>query len=105
MSARLRLVQVAAVQGVGLVRVAWSATWSEYQVRAVGPGGRLQVRGTHGLQVRCPCQQLLPGPPAWDAGGGRAPAAAGEAAWWQQGAPCEVEPAWAMRPFLLGGNH
>jgi hypothetical protein len=29
MSPRLRLVQVAAVQGVGLVRVAWSATWSE----------------------------------------------------------------------------
>jgi len=41
MSARLQLVQVVAVQGVGLVRVAWSATWSEYQVRAVGPGRRL----------------------------------------------------------------
>ena len=38
---RLVLVQVVAVQGVGLVRVAWSAIWSEYQVRAVGSGGRL----------------------------------------------------------------
>jgi hypothetical protein len=38
---RLRLVQLVAVADAGLVRVAWSATWSEYQVRATGPGGRL----------------------------------------------------------------
>jgi len=41
MSARLQLVQVVAVADVGRVRVTWSATWSEYQVRATGPGGRL----------------------------------------------------------------
>ena len=38
---RLRLVQLVAVADAGLVRVAWSATWSEYQVRATGPGGHL----------------------------------------------------------------
>jgi hypothetical protein len=41
MSARLRLVQLVHLADAGLVRVAWSATWSEYQVRATGPGGRL----------------------------------------------------------------
>jgi hypothetical protein len=39
--ARLRLVQLVHLADAGLVRVAWSATWSEYQVRATGPGGRL----------------------------------------------------------------
>jgi hypothetical protein len=38
---RLRLVQLFRLAGAGLVRVTWSATWSEYQVRATGPGGRL----------------------------------------------------------------
>ncbi len=38
---RLRLVQLVALADAGLVRVAWSATWSEYQVRATGPGGHL----------------------------------------------------------------
>lgn len=38
---RLRLVQLVRLAGAGLVRVTWSATWSEYQVRATGPGGRL----------------------------------------------------------------
>jgi hypothetical protein len=41
MSARLRLVQLVRLADAGLVRVAWSATWSEYQVRALGPDGRL----------------------------------------------------------------
>jgi hypothetical protein len=41
MSARLRLVQLVHLPDVGRVRVAWSATWAEYQVRATGPGGRL----------------------------------------------------------------
>jgi hypothetical protein len=38
---RLRLVQLVRLAGAGLVRVAWSATWSEYRVRALGPDGRL----------------------------------------------------------------
>ena len=38
---RLRLVQLVRLADAGLVRVAWSATWAEYQVRATGPGGRL----------------------------------------------------------------
>jgi hypothetical protein len=41
MSARLRLVQLVRLADAGLVRVAWSATWSEYQVRATDPDGRL----------------------------------------------------------------
>jgi hypothetical protein len=41
MSARLRLVQLVRLAGAGLVRVAWSATWSEYQVRATDADGRL----------------------------------------------------------------
>jgi hypothetical protein len=40
MSARLRLVQLVRLADAGLVRVVWSATWSEYQVRALGPDGR-----------------------------------------------------------------
>jgi hypothetical protein len=38
---RLRLVQLVRLAGAGMVRVAWSATWSEYQVRATDPAGRL----------------------------------------------------------------
>lgn len=41
MSARLRLVQLVRLADAGLVRVAWSATWSEYQVRALDADGRL----------------------------------------------------------------
>lgn len=41
MSARLRLVQLVRLADAGLVRVAWSATWSEYQVRALDCDGRL----------------------------------------------------------------
>jgi hypothetical protein len=41
MSARLRLVQLVRLADAGLVRVAWSATWSEYQVRALDRHGRL----------------------------------------------------------------
>ena len=41
MSARLRLVQLVHLPDAGLVRVAWSATWAEYQVRATGPDGHL----------------------------------------------------------------
>ena len=41
MSPRLQLVQLVHLADAGLVRVAWSAAWSEYQVRATGPGGRL----------------------------------------------------------------
>lgn len=41
MSARLRLVQLVRLADAGLVRVAWSATWSEYQVRATDVDGRL----------------------------------------------------------------
>lgn len=36
--ARLQLVQVAAVAGVGLVRVTWSRTWSVYLVTVTRPG-------------------------------------------------------------------
>lgn len=39
MSGRLRLVQLVAVADVGMVRVAWSASWCEYRVRATGPAG------------------------------------------------------------------
>ena len=38
---RLRLIQVVRMVDVGLVRVAWSASWAEYQVRATGPAGEL----------------------------------------------------------------
>jgi hypothetical protein len=38
---RLRLVQLVRLADAGLVRVAWSATWSEYQVRALDRDGRL----------------------------------------------------------------
>ena len=41
MSGRLRLVQLVAVANVGMVRVAWSASWGEYQVRATGPAGQV----------------------------------------------------------------
>lgn len=41
MSARLRLVQLVRLADAGLVRVAWSATWSEYQVKATDADGRL----------------------------------------------------------------
>ena len=41
MSGRLRLVQLVRLADAGLVRVAWSATWSEYQVRALDRDGRL----------------------------------------------------------------
>jgi hypothetical protein len=40
-AARLRVVQVVRVVDVGLVRVAWSASWEEFQVRATGPDGRV----------------------------------------------------------------
>jgi hypothetical protein len=36
--ARLQLVQLVAVAGAGLVRVAWSATWSSYLVTVTRPG-------------------------------------------------------------------
>jgi len=39
MNARLRLVQLVRLADVGMVRVAWSATWSEYQVRATDATG------------------------------------------------------------------
>lgn len=38
---RLRLVQLVRLPDAGLVRVAWSAFWSEYRVRAHGPDGRM----------------------------------------------------------------
>ena len=41
MSGRTRLVQLVAVADVGMVRVAWSASWSEYRVRATGTAGQL----------------------------------------------------------------
>ena len=41
MSGRLRLVQVVHLADVGMVRVAWSAAWPEYRVRATGPAGEL----------------------------------------------------------------
>lgn len=37
---RLRLVQVVHLAGAGMVRVAWSASWCKYQVRATGPTGQ-----------------------------------------------------------------
>jgi hypothetical protein len=40
---RLRLVQLVHLAGAGRVRVAWSATWSEYQVRATSPDGGLMA--------------------------------------------------------------
>jgi hypothetical protein len=43
MSARLQLVQLVHLVDVGQVRVAWSATWSEYQVRARSPEGALMA--------------------------------------------------------------
>ena len=36
---RLRLVQLVRLAGAGLVRVSWSATWSEYQVKATDAAG------------------------------------------------------------------
>ena len=41
MSGRTRLVQLVAVADVGMVRVAWSAEWAEYRVRAPGPAGQV----------------------------------------------------------------
>ena len=41
MSGRLRLVQLVHLADVGMVRVAWSASWCEYQVRATGPAGQV----------------------------------------------------------------
>ena len=41
MTGRTRLVQLVAVADVGMVRVAWSASWCEYRVRATGPAGEL----------------------------------------------------------------
>ena len=41
MSGRLRLVQLVHLADVGMVRVAWSASWCEYRVRATGPAGEL----------------------------------------------------------------
>lgn len=38
---RLRLVQLVHLRDVGRVRVAWSATWGEYQVKATAAGGQL----------------------------------------------------------------
>jgi len=40
-ASRLRVVQVVRMLDVGLVRVAWSADWAEFQVRATGPDGRV----------------------------------------------------------------
>ena len=41
MSGRLRLVQLVHLADVGMVRVAWSASWCEYQVRATGTAGQV----------------------------------------------------------------
>ena len=41
MSGRTRLVQLVHLADIGMVRVAWSASWGEYQVRATGPAGEL----------------------------------------------------------------
>ena len=41
MSGRLRLVQLVHLADVGMVRVAWSAEWAEYRVRATGPAGQV----------------------------------------------------------------
>jgi hypothetical protein len=38
---RLRLVQLVRLADAGMVRVAWSATWSEYQVKATAADGRV----------------------------------------------------------------
>ena len=40
-TSRLRLVHLVRLADAGLVRVSWCATWSEYRVRATGPGGHL----------------------------------------------------------------
>jgi hypothetical protein len=40
---RLRLVQRVHLADVGRVRVAWSATWAEFQVRATAPDGGLMA--------------------------------------------------------------
>lgn len=40
-AARLRLVQLVRLADAGMVRVAWSATWSEYQVKATAADGRM----------------------------------------------------------------
>lgn len=40
-SPRLRLVQLVRMADAGMVRVAWSGTWSEYQVRALNRDGRM----------------------------------------------------------------
>ena len=41
MSGRTRLVQLVHLADIGMVRVAWSASWGEYQVRATGPAGQV----------------------------------------------------------------
>jgi hypothetical protein len=38
---RLRLVQLVHLPDVGRVRVAWSATWGEFQVKATAANGQL----------------------------------------------------------------
>jgi hypothetical protein len=38
---RLRLVQLVRLADAGMVRVAWSATWSEYQIKATAADGRV----------------------------------------------------------------
>jgi hypothetical protein len=38
---RLRLVQLVRLADAGMVRVAWSVTWSEYQVKATAADGRV----------------------------------------------------------------
>jgi hypothetical protein len=38
---RLRLVQLVRLVDAGMVRVAWSATWSEYQIKATAADGRV----------------------------------------------------------------
>jgi hypothetical protein len=40
---RLRLVQLVHLADAGRVRVAWSATWSEYQVKATAPDGAVMA--------------------------------------------------------------
>jgi hypothetical protein len=40
---RLRLVQLVHRADAGRVRVAWSATWSEYQVKATAPDGSVMA--------------------------------------------------------------
>ena len=41
MSGRTRLVQLVHLADIGMVRVAWSAEWAEYRVRATGPAGQV----------------------------------------------------------------